>query len=323
MIRNSVCGVTLFIVMLLGACSDSNNSTPITNSEPLTPLLSRYELSSTTSIPSAFTFDPVDRNFYLGGIGDGSLIRVDAGGVESEIRAADFLVQIWGANVDAERRRLWICVRDPEGIDNQVWIYDLNTDERVGEFLLGALWPKGDCNDLVIDENGVAYVTDPINPNIYRLDPLTEEGTIYISDPRFLDVLGLGVGLNGIRISEDGSRLITNTIIPAQLFTISLPEPDEVVVVELEGDPLTTPDGMEFLDGDYYLIAFDAVHRIRFNDEYTRATVSTQGGFDEITSGTAAEGTLYAVNSEAISNQTGAEIDLPFEFFAIDLETFD
>ena len=91
----------------------------------------------------------------------------------------------------------------------------------------------------------------------------------------------------------------------------------------MEGDPLTFPDGMQFLDGSYYLIGIDAVHRIRFNADYTSAIVSTQGGFDEVTSGAAAEGLLYVVNSEAQSWLLGEEIDLPFKFFTIDLGAFD
>lgn len=321
--RNFLCGLVLLSLVLLSSCSDSNDTLPDGDSIPSPPLLLRYELSSTTSVPSGFTFDPVERNFYLAGIGDGSIVRVDAEGRESELRAPDNLVSFWGAKVDAERRRLWICARDPEGIDNQMWVYDLNTDERVKEFLLGALWPKGDCNDLVLDENGIAYVTDPVNPNIYKLDPALGEGSIYLSDPLFTDVFGAGVGLNGIKITEDGSKLITATLAPATLFSVSLPVPDELVVVELEGDPLITPDGMEFLDGYFYSIAIGSVHRLSFNDAYTRATVSSQSGFNQVTSGTIAEGGLYVVKSQAVSFVQGSELDLPFEFFVIDLTTFD
>jgi len=318
---NSRLWLCFAIAWVLAACSDSNDSSFPPSDQPA--LLPSYELSSTTSIPSGFAYDPVERNFYLAGIADGSIVRVDAVGNESEFRAPDNLVEIWGAEVDPERRRLWICARDPVGIDHQVWIYDLNTDERETTFLLGALWPKGDCNDFAIDEDGNAFVTDPFNPNIYKLDPVTGEGSIYVSDPMFANPLGLPAGLNGIQIAEDGSRLVTSTVLPAAIYTITLPMPDSIVKVELEGDPLTFPDGMQFLDGSYYSIAIGTVHRIRFNSDYTSAIVSTQGGFDEVTSAAAADGHLYVVNSEAQSWLLGGEIDLPFEFFTIDLEAFD
>jgi hypothetical protein len=80
---------------------------------------------------------------------------------------------------------------------------------------------------------------------------------------------------------------------------------------------------MQLLDGSYYSIAIAAVHRIRFNADYTSATVSTQEGFDEVTSGVAADGQLYVVNSEAQSFLLGEEIDLPFDFLTVDLGAFD
>lgn len=313
-------------LLFLAACSDSSDSylqSQAPAETPPPPLLDRYELSSPDSIPSGFAFDPSDRAFYVGGINGGGIVRVSSAGEETVFREADFSASLWGAKIDDGARRLWLCARDVDGVENQVWIYDLESGELTQKFLLAALWSNGDCNDLVLDDQGIAYVTDPANPNIYRLDAATSEGVVFASDPLLVDVFGLETGLNGIVLNSDQTRLIVGKVIPGDLFTLTLADPATVVQISLEGDALTTPDGMSLLDGDVYTAAFNAVHRIRFNADYSSATVVTRPQIEQITGTAIADGRLYVSKSDAPRFLTGGDVVLPFEFFSVDLAEFD
>ncbi len=210
-------GLLMCIVAITTACSDSNDS-HIT----LTPLADRYELSSDDSVPEGVAFDPQERAFYATSLQGGSIVRIDATGKESIFRDADNRARLVGVKVDSRQRRLWVCAQQVDGTDNRVWVFDLVTAQLDMEFLLGALTANGSCNDLVLDSAGVAYVTDPANPYLYRLDPATGTGSILATDPLFDDITGAGLGLNGIALSPDESALIVGKYVPASLLRVSL-----------------------------------------------------------------------------------------------------
>ena len=160
--------ISLILSILIAAvvgCSDSSesNRVAVQVAEPPPPLLERYELSSEVSFPEGVTFDEQDRAFYAGGSENGSITRVDADGTESLFRAADGRAQLLGIKVDPQARRLWACARLVDGMDNRVWIFDLESGDLAQEFVLGALFGGGDCNDLALDSAGIAYVSDFTN----------------------------------------------------------------------------------------------------------------------------------------------------------------
>src|SRR6056297_577096 len=154
MSRLTLICATLVLTAIVG-CSDSSDS------QPLQPLLSRYILSSDDSVPEGIAFDPVERAFYVTSLQGASIVRVAADGEESIFRPADNRALIGGAKIDADARRLWVCAQQVDGMDSRVWVYDLTSEELTNDFLLGALTTNASCYDLVLDADGVAYVTDP------------------------------------------------------------------------------------------------------------------------------------------------------------------
>ncbi|MFT6052630.1 MAG: sugar lactone lactonase YvrE [Halioglobus sp.] len=321
----------LTLIVLSAACSDSSDRAidmlePSLPPVPVTPpveLMVRYELSSLDSIPEGIAFDPQDRAFYATSLQGASITKIDADGTESLFRPADDRARLVGAKVDPAARRLWVCASRVDNIDNRVWVFDLDSGEQVMEFLLAALASNGACNDLALDAMGVAYVTDSNNPNIYRLDPATELGSVLISDPLLADTLGIGLGSNGITVSPDGSVLIVAKFVPAQLLVISLPNASTIAEVALNGDDLPAPDGLVFLDDNLYSVSDRAVSRIKLDPQFTAGTVKSVEQIGGLSTATVAEGALYVIKSEVTHFSIGQPLETPFEIFVPDMSAFD
>ncbi|MEO0435349.1 MAG: hypothetical protein AAF098_00415 [Pseudomonadota bacterium] len=305
----------------LSACSDSGNSPQ--SAEP--SLLERYVLSSESSVPEGIAFDSATRRFVVGSFNEASITAIEALGNETAIRDADNRAELTGIKVDEPRRRLWVCARNVDGIDNRVWVFDADTGGLLREFFLGAIAVEGNCNDLALNSAGVAYVTDSDNPNIYELEFETGEASLLISDPIF-DGIDLGdrrLGLNGIALFEDESRLIVGRFAPPSLFLVSLPNADRVNEIALAGESLPFPDGIALLAGDVYAVSDQAVSRVRLSDSFTNGTVSIAEGFSGLSTATVAEGNLYVIKSEVTNAALGLPLDLPFEILRVDLSSFD
>lgn len=307
--------LALGAALVSGACSDSSDP-------PVQPLLDRYELSSPDSVPEGVAFDPVERAFYTTSLQGGSITRIAADGTESVFRAADNRARIGGAKVDAAARRLWVCATQVDGLADRVWVFDLTSGELILEFFLNAMSTRGSCNDLTLDDSGAAFVTDPANPFIYRLNPVTGEGEVFASDPLFTDASGAGLGLNGISISAGGEALIVARFFPAALLRVSLPNGENVVELELSGDELAAPDGLAQLNGDIYAVSGAAVSRVRFNADISAGTVTAVPQISGLSTATVAEGALYVIKSDVVNFVLGRPLNPPFEIFRVDLAAF-
>lgn len=319
---NSIkCLLIACLVSMATACSDSNNPEP--PSTPAEPLLDRYLLSSDDSVPEGVAFDPRRREFYATSLQGGSIVRIDARGRESVFRPADHRAQLVGAKIDSLARRLWVCAQNVDGIDNRVWVFGLDDGELRMEFLLGALAVNGSCNDLVLDSAGVAYVTDPASPYLYRLDPVTGTGAVLATDPLFDDVSSAGLGLNGIALTPDESALLVGKFIPASLFRVDLPGGETIEQIPLTGHELPAPDGLAVLDGDLYTVAGDSISRVRLTADYRSGEVVTVAQISGLSTATVAESGLFAIKSDVFNFVLGRPLDTPFEIFRVDLDAFD
>ena len=311
-------GLFFFVV----ACSDSDNDN---NNANITPaqLLQSYELSSKTSVPEGVTFDPQLRRFYATSLQGGSIVGLEHSGNETTFRAADNRAQLVGAKVDEQARRLWVCAREVDGLDNRVWVFSLETGELELEFLLGAITTNGSCNDLILDSHGVAYVTDSANPYLYRLDPVSGTGSIFATSPLFNDITGIGLGLNGIAFTPDESALIVGKFAPATLFRVSLPDGDSIETLSLSGDALPSPDGLAMLDGYLYAVSGSSVSRVKPDADFSSAEVVTVEQKSGLSTATVAESQLYVIKSEVTNFVLEKPLDTPFEIFRIDLDAFN
>jgi sugar lactone lactonase YvrE len=320
-IRTALIACTLAgLSAVIAACGSSSD---LDIKFPPIALPERYVLESDNSVPEGVAFDPTERMFYATSLQGGSIVRLDPLERETVFRAADNRARLVGAKIDNAARRLWVCAQQVDGLDNRVWVFDLDSGDLALEFLLGALATNGSCNDLVLDSTGVAFVTDPTGPYLYRLDPATGTGSVFASDPRLDDVSGVGLGMNGIALTPDGSALLVGKFIPASLLRVSLADPGDIAVISLTGDTLPSPDGLAVLGDDLYAVSGDSVSRVRLAADSLSGDVVNVKQISGLSTAAVAEGQLYVIKSDVLNFVFNQPLDLPFEIFRVDLAAFD
>jgi sugar lactone lactonase YvrE len=288
-----------------------------------------YAFSQADLFPEGAAYDAVSRSFFVGSLAHGGVTRLSIDGEESVFVAGRDGQLTLGMSVDAEARRLWVCaITDAETQAGVVWVLDIASGERLLEIDLGALRTGASCNDIALDSDGAAYVTDRQNPAIYRLTLL--EQSIWTDHP----LLAPGtVGLNGAAVTPDGSALIVSHYLPAQLLRVSMAKPRDVSKVALRGHRFTGgihiaagADGLRFLDGQLF-VAFDRwVMRVTADDASWRsATVHAARPPVPygVTALVEADGALYATNGQTAMFLLGLPPSKPFRLVRIAPELFE
>lgn len=299
------------------------------------PLLEEYILSDDELVPESGAFDPTSRSFYVGSESKGTITQVEADGTESNFMMPP-AGQDWttlGIAIDDAARRLWVCAQRNDEVAQEIWLFDLESRSRELSFVLEDAGAGSTCNDVALDGNGLAYVSDSENPRVYRIDADSEMLTVW-ADDALLSPTGAGIfGGNGIAVSEDDRSVIvskTSSGSPPRLLRIALDDPTDVSEI------VTTPalegfaDGMSFLDGDLYIAMVGAgnVARLSSDDDWATATiVLAPAGGGSTVPGTStvrpAEGRLYAIYSDITKALTGLTPVPPFRIFEVDLESFE
>lgn len=304
------------------ASTDGGTST----TGPSGDLLDVYDLKGDTLFPEGVTFDPVDRAFYVGSLGDGSLQRVDVAleGEQSVFASpTDGEWSTAGIKVDADTRRLWACTSQTGAAKrNEVWVYDLGSAELLEAIDLSAIADEASCNDLAIGPDGRAYVSDPVLGAVHRLE-LGGTPELWATASNFAPEIP-GLGLNGLAITPDESALVLAKYLPPTLFRIELDDPAAITKVVLSGEffqggtATAGADGIIFLDDALYVVFDDVIKRVDFEPGGAAGVVSdVESPTDGLSTATVAEGELYVVKSEVNDFVLGQAPDLPFQILRI------
>jgi sugar lactone lactonase YvrE len=251
------------LVMLLAGCGEPDAGSEESDlAEP--SLANEYALDDSLLFPEGGAFDPVDRAFFVGSLGRGNVTRVAAAGTQTVFFAGTGEPKrlTLGMAVDPQRRRLWVCSILNEGHKpGSIWVFDLASGEWLYDIPLSLLTAKASCNDVTVDDSGLAYVTDRENPNVYRIDLAAHKMRIWASHTMLKPAF---IGMNGIAVTPDGSAVLVTKYSPARLARISLADPTQVTEVKLQGDSfsggwdlLSGADGIAF-HGDVLYVAFDS-----------------------------------------------------------------
>ncbi len=298
-------------------------------------LLDEYVLSDDMLVPESGSYDPTGRSFYVGSANDGSVTRVDADGTESLFFPAP-AAEMWrtlGMIVDDAARRLWVCAQRTDDGSQWIWVFDLTSGDRVLQLDLADAAAGSTCNDIAIDADGFAYVSDSENPRVYRADASTESVTVWASDVQLSPTSGGIFGGNGIAVTPDGNYVLvskTSQGAPPRLLRIARDDPASVSEIvptpALEG----FADGMSFLGGDLYIAMVGAGNVVRLSstdDWATASLVTVPAGSDGPVPGTStvrpAEGSLYAIYSDITSALLGVDVSPPFRIYKVDLASFE
>jgi sugar lactone lactonase YvrE len=225
--------------------------------------------------PEGVAWDPFRRAFLVGSARFGSVSVVTPAGAVQELVPSLGLVSTLGIRVDVRRRRGLVAFSDfwiRQAIDpgrpplSGVAMFDLASGDliRVIDVDPGATRTFG--NDLALDRDGNAYITNSVSTTIVRVTP---QGTVspLLTDPRFEAAV---VGANGIVYDPRGLLLVARYDTGA-LFRIPLACPERMTEVRLP-QPLVGTDGMALTRGGDLVVVTNSIG----------AAVGVPGGVDAV-----------------------------------------
>lgn len=212
------------------------------------------------SFPESVT-STKDGTLYVGSFNEGGVTRIAPGGKAEQFvkPGANGSRSTLGVLADEKSGTLYACSNDLSGLGvkgpsdakgSVLVTFDLKTGADKGSFPLGAA--PSLCNDIAVGDDGTAYITDSLAPNIYSLKPGATKLEVWATDPAFAPAKD-GVGLDGIAIGADGNIYLT-TYIPAKLFRVTIKDGKPGTVTELKPSrALDHADAMRAF-GDSFLV---------------------------------------------------------------------
>lgn len=215
----------------------------LTQVAPIAPARETFVLLDRRFIPESVAFDERAGRFLVGSTYLRKIIAREPDG-----RFTDFvgsgdrgLMQVLGLKADPVRNRLLVCTaaEDRRMIDfkaeergrSGVFIYELDT----GRFIRSvALDRPGDhlCNDLVVMEDAVAYVTDSVEGRVYRLDADARSLTPITPAGAFLYPNGITQSAGLLYVADLRGVF---TVDPATGATAPIPTPHGVSTASIDG----------------------------------------------------------------------------------------
>jgi sugar lactone lactonase YvrE len=197
-------------------------------------------------IPEGIEYDQANGRFLTGSLAEGSIFTIGRdGSVVPVIRDAD-LVSSVGIEADEPRDRLLVANSDraafggPAAGHAKLGVYNLTTGERLAMVDLGATLGtpapmKFFANDVTVDGEGNAYVTDTMNGVVYRVTADYQASVLH----RFTN-LPEGAQLNGI-VHHDGGYLLV--VAGQYIYKVPVANPAGTTQVNVT-DPVGGQDGI-------------------------------------------------------------------------------
>lgn len=298
-------------------------------------LLSTYPIADPEAYPEAVTYDPQNRAFFTGSMLRGNVLRINADGSESEFFPGNEDGEEWlvlGVEADPTRRRLWVCAAfSRELTRSELWLLDLDSGERLWNLGMEDVFAGAACTDVIVADDGTAYICDREAGNIYTADAQTQSASIFTShillDPGT-------IGGNGIALTADERYLLVIKFLPFKLIRIDMSDPrlvSEVALPNLDDNlPESGGDAIVHLEGLAYIVTNSQVYRATPDDgDWSSASLEVhvpmlEGkpvvGFSGLT---VAEGALYASKSDVILFALDLPPQLPFRLHRVEPAVFD
>jgi Cu-Zn family superoxide dismutase len=279
------------------------------------PRPSQYILPGDAVFPEGIAYDQRTGNFYVSSTTDGTIFR---GNIREEVASvflpggSDGRTTATGMKVD-DQGRLFIAGAGT----GKIFVYDTATGALLGQFANGVA--PTFLNDIAITKDGAAYVTDSLDPTLYKVT-IDEQG-----QPQFeawLDFTGTpfvyqtGFNANGIVASPDGKYLVIVQSNTGKLFRVDIAT-QEVTQVDLGGATVMAGDGLVLQGHTLYVVRNSAglIVKIQMSGDFSSGTVVSSTGDPSLhfpTTAALANGRLLLVNSQFDRRCPGCSPDLPF-----------
>lgn len=271
---------------LLTACDNDETGTAIPT--PLPPPPDAVAFTRAGLYPEGVQYDAGNTRFLVSSLTTGAIGQVLDDGTYAVFTDNAQLVSSVGMNLDDPRARLLVAVSDP-GYNTQrtstatqrklakLAIFNRDKPQVAPQFVdLGALRPALNhfANDIAVDAQGNAYITDSFAPIIYKVDAASNTATVFAENAQFSAPAG-SFGLNGIVYHPDGYLLVAKSD-EGIIFKIPLNTPTAITRVATSQN-LQAADGMRLQDNNTLQVACNAqgkVYRLATTNAWTSATLA-------------------------------------------------
>jgi len=314
----SIClGLSLFVGMVsMGESSDKASDKSKKTSDTAPDVV---KVNSPAVYPEGVEWDARHNRFLVSSLHKGVVGAVTDDGKYRVIATDTKLIGTVGMELDPIRDRLLVCNSDGGASEKSnkattgkvagLAVFKISTGKLIKYVNLVQYKDKDDghfCNDIAIDKDGTAYITDSFSPVIYKVDR-KYKASVLIKDKTFS---GPSFNLNGIVIKDD--YLLVNKMNSGQLFKIPLKNPKDFNEVKLP-EKLEGADGMLWApDGTLIVIAnnnahvgvkgsavLNSVFRLSSDDGWKTAMIKGKAPTGDVfaTTGTIRNGQIYVMHA--------------------------
>lgn len=321
---------TVLVVLLLASCSRYDLDDFFDNIKDRNESPDRIIIDQEDLFPEGVEYDKLASRFLLTSVRYGTIGEVRNNEQYEELVDDDELISTIGIQIDYLRQRMLVAVADVGmsvksseatiGRLAAVAAYDLYSGERLFYTDLGSLRPDMPhfANDIAIDGEGNAYITDSFSGIIYKVD---EDGNpeIFYENEALAPLQEGAFGLNGIVYDLTGYLLVAKSD-EGQILHIPLDDPDDYRVVDIPVD-LPSPDGLYLQNPDELIVVNNAggtgngkvyTLKTRYSDWWRSARVINEFTTPEVfpTTATIRNGhpyVLYAYLNELAAGESRSE----------------
>jgi sugar lactone lactonase YvrE len=203
----------------------------------------RIDFTVPSLYPEGISLDDKNNRFLVTSLTTGNIGAVAFDGTYSVFSQEPVPGAAIGLEIDEARKRVLVAVSNPAlGNVAQLAVYDLRTGELLQ--LVNLLEAGGGttnfANDIALDPQGNAYVTNSFSPVIYKVDP-SGNVSVFFENSEFATRPGQ-FGFNGIAYQNSGF-LIVGFSAQNKLIRIPVNNPSAYTEVQLDA-PVQGPDGL-------------------------------------------------------------------------------
>ncbi|MCB2409816.1 SMP-30/gluconolactonase/LRE family protein [Hymenobacter lucidus] len=276
--------LSLLLGGLLPACSDDDENEP----EAAAP--AKITVPQQALHPEGIQYDESRKHFLVSSRTQGKIGTVKDDSTYTVFADDPRLISTIGLNLDATRQRLLVAVSDNGANTTRstsatlrqlaaVAIYNSTNGSLIRYVDLGGLRSGQNhfANDIAVDAQGNAYITDSLSPIIYKVDA-QGNASIFLENAQLSG--GTGFGLNGIVFHPDGYLLVAKAN-DGTLFKVPVSNPASFTKVTVPAtQSLTGADGLLLFDAQTLLLVSGSQARVlRLTSTDAWVTAGVNGTF--------------------------------------------